>query len=75
MISIAYQTEFTGCKRLLSIYANVGGTACVRVRNTGTYEIVKEVSDVGIEDALQLYEKLFNLYAKYENCENPCCIH
>jgi hypothetical protein len=27
MISIAYQTEFTECKRVLSIYANGGGTA------------------------------------------------
>lgn len=74
MIAIAYQTEFTVVKRLLSIYANDGGTACVRVRRTDTYEVVKEVSGVGIEDALELYEKLFNLYAKCENCRRPCCI-
>lgn len=53
MVSIAYQTEFTNCKRLLSIYANVGG--------------------IGTDDALELYEKLFNLYVKCENCEKPCC--
>lgn len=73
MISIAYQTEFTNCKRLLSIYANVGGTACVRVRHTGTYDVLKEVSGVGTEDALELYDKLFNLYAKCDNCRMPCC--
>lgn len=73
MISICYQIEFTCCKRLLSIYANVGGTACVRVRNTDTYAVVKEVSDVGTEDAMQLYEKLLNLYAKRENRNKPCC--
>lgn len=73
MIAIAYQTEFTVCKRLLSIYANAGGTACVRVRCTDTYEVVKEVSGVGIEEAMELYEKLFNLYAKCENCKMPCC--
>lgn len=73
MISIAYQTEFTACKRLLSIYTNVGSTACVCVRDTGTYEVVKEVSGVGTEDALELYRKLFNLYAKCENCKS-CCI-
>lgn len=38
MISIAYQTEFTNCKRLPSIYASDGGTACIRVRRAGTYE-------------------------------------
>lgn len=69
MISIAYQAEFTNCKRLLSIYANAGGTACVRVRYTGMYDVLKEVSGVGTEDAL----KLFNLYAKCENCKMPCC--
>lgn len=73
MVSIAYQTEFTKCKRLLSIYATVGGEACVRVRHTGTYDILKEVSGVGTECALELYEKLFNLYAKCENCRRPCC--
>ena len=73
MIAIAYQTELTGCKRLLSIYANVGGTACVRVRNTHTYEVCKEVSGIGTEDARELYEKLFTLYAKCENCKSPCC--
>lgn len=69
MVSIAYQTEFTNCKRLLSIYCNVGGTACVRLRNMSTFEVVKEVSDIGINDALELYEKLFNLYVKCENCK------
>lgn len=73
MISIAYQTEFTVCNRLLSIYANAGGTACVRVRRTDTYEVLKEVSDVGTEEAMELYEKLFNLYAECENCKMPCC--
>lgn len=73
MIAIAYQTEFTDCKRLLSIYATEGGTACVRVRCTDTYEVVKEVTDVGTEDAMELYEKLLNLYAKCENCEMSCC--
>lgn len=74
MISIAYQTEFTNCKRLLSIYANVGDTACVRVSHTGTYhDVLKEVSGIGTEDALELYEKLFDLYAKCENCRKPCC--
>lgn len=73
MISIAYQTELTNCKRLLSIYAYAGGTACVRLINTSTYEVVKEVTDVGAEDALELYEKLVNLYVKRENCEKPCC--
>ena len=72
MISIAYQTEFTNCKRLLSIYATVGGIACVRVRHNGTYDVIKEVSGVGIEDGLELYEKLFNLYAKCENYRLPC---
>lgn len=74
MIAIAYQTEFTKCKRLLSIYASAGGTACVRIRDTGTYDVVKEVSDVGTEDALELYEELFNLYTKCENCGASCCI-
>jgi hypothetical protein len=73
MISIAYQTEFANCKRLLSIYATAGGIACIRVRHNGSYDILKEVSGVGIEDALELYEKLFNLYAKCENCRRPCC--
>lgn len=68
MISIVYQTEFTVCKRLLSIYANAGGPACVRVRRADTYEIVKEVTDVGIEEAMELYEKLLYLYTKCENC-------
>lgn len=75
MVSIDYQTEFTGCKRLLIIYANVGSTACVRVRNTDTYDVVKEVSGLGIEYALELYGKLFSLYAECENCRRPCCIH
>lgn len=73
MIAIAYQTEFTDCKRLLSIYAIEGGTACVRVRCTDTYEVLKEVTDVGTEDALDLHDKLLSLYAKCENCEMPCC--
>lgn len=73
MISIVYQTEFTVCKRLLSIYANAGGTACVRVRRTYTYDVVKEVTGVGTEEAIELYDKLFNLYAKCENCKMPCC--
>ena len=73
MISIAYQTEFTNCNRLLSVYANAGGTACVRVRRTDTYEVVKELTGVGSEDAMGLYEKLFNLYAKCDNCEMSCC--
>lgn len=68
MVSIAYQTEFTNFKRLLSIYATVGGTACVRIRHTGTYDVLKEVSGVATEDAMELYEKLYNLYAKCENC-------
>jgi len=73
MISIAYQTEFTVCKRLLSIYANAGGTACVRVRRTGTYEVVREASGICTEEAMELYEKLLNLYAKCENCEMARC--
>lgn len=73
MIAIADQTEFTDCKRLLSIYASYGGTACVRIRRTDTFEVVKEVTGVGIEDAMELYEKLFTLYAKCENCKLPCC--
>lgn len=73
MISIAYQTEFTFCNRLLSIYATGGGAACVRVKRTDTYEVVKEVTGVGAEDAMELYEKLFNLYAKRENCKMSCC--
>lgn len=73
MISILYQTEFSVRKRLLCIYANAGGTACVRVRRTDTYEVVKEVSGVGAEEAMELYEKLLNLYAKCENCKMPCC--
>lgn len=73
MISIVYETEFTVCKRLLSIYVNAGGTACVRVKHTDTYEVVKEVTGVGAEEATELYEKLFNLYAKCENCKMPCC--
>lgn len=74
MISIAYQTEFTLCKRLLSVYANAGGTACVRVRRTDTYEVVKEMTGVGAEEALELYENLLNLYAKCENGKMSCCI-
>ena len=73
MIYIANQTEFTNCKRLLSIYANIGGTACVRVRRTDTYEVVKEVTDVYTEDAIVLYEKLLNMYAKCEKTMKPCC--
>lgn len=72
MISIAYQTEFTNCKRLLSIYGNVGGTACVRLRNMSACEDVKEVSGIGTDDAMELYEKVLNLYVKCENCEKPC---
>lgn len=67
MIAIVYNAEFTNCKRLLSIYATAGGTACVRVRHTGSDVVLKEVSGVGTEDALELYEKLFNLYAICEN--------
>lgn len=74
MIAIAYQTEFARCKRLLSIYANVGGTACVRVRRTDTYAIVKEVSDIDSDDALELYAELLDLYGKCENCGASCCI-
>lgn len=74
MIVIAYQTEFTVCKRLLSIYANAGGIACVRVRRTDTYEVVKEVTGVCAEEAMELYEKLFNLCAKYEKGKGSCCI-
>ena len=73
MICIAYQTEFTNCERLLSIYANVGGTACVRVTHTGTCDVIKELSGVGIEDAQELYVKLLNLYAKCENGKMSCC--
>lgn len=73
MISISYHTEFTNCKRLLSIYATVGDTACVRLRRTNTYDVLKEVSGVGTEYALKLYEKLSNLYTKCENCKMPCC--
>lgn len=73
MIAIAYQTEFTVCKRLLSIHANAGGTACVRVRRTDTYEAVKRSVRRGTEEAMELYEKLLNLYAKCENCKTPCC--
>lgn len=73
MISIAYQTEFTLCKRLLSIYANAGGTACLRVSRTDTYEVVKEVTGVDTEYALELYEKFINMYAECENCKMPCC--
>lgn len=73
MVFITYQTEFTGCKRLLSIYANDGGTACVRVRRTDTYEVVEEVTDVGIEEALELYEKLVERYTKCENCKMLRC--
>lgn len=36
-------------------------------------QVVKEVTGVGTEDATELYEKLFNLYAKCENCKMPCC--
>lgn len=68
MISIAYQTEFVGCKRILAIFGNVGGTACITVRDTATMDVVKEVSDIGIEDALKLYAKLFDMYAN--KCEN-----
>lgn len=73
MISIAYQTEFTLCNRLVCIYAYLGGTGCVRVRRTDTYEVEKEVTDVGAGDAIELYEKLVNLYAKREKCRMPCC--
>ena len=73
MISIAYHTEFTLCNRLVTIYASTGGTGCVHVRRADTYEVVKEVTGVDTEDAVELYEKLINLYAKYENCEMPCC--
>ena len=70
---IVYETEFTACKRLLCIYATAGGTACVRVRRTDTYEVVKEVTGVGSEEAMELYEKLYNLYAECENCKMSCC--
>ena len=70
MISIAYQTEFVGCKRILSIFGNVGCTGSIILRDTSTMDVVKEVSDVGTEDAFQLYEKLFNLYARCENLIN-----
>ena len=73
MIPIAYQTEFTACKRLLSIYASAGGTACVRVRRTDTYEVVKEALGICTEEAMELYEKLLNRYAKCENCEMARC--
>lgn len=73
MISIAHHTEFTNCKRLLSIYANIGGIACVRVRRTDTYEVVKEVTGVGTEDAVVLYEKLLHMYAKCDKSVMPCC--
>lgn len=66
MITIACQTEFTECKRLLRIYTNEGGTACVCVRRTNTYEVVKEVTDVGTEDAMELHVKRLSLYAKRE---------
>lgn len=73
MISIAYQTEFCGCKRIVSIFGNVGGTACIIVRDTVTMGVVKEVSGVGIEDALQLYVKLLDMYAtKCKNCSKSC---
>lgn len=75
MISIAYQTEFTNSKRLLSIYANAGYNACVRVTNTDTWHAVKEVYDVGIEDGLVLYADLVRHYAKCEDCEKPCSIN
>lgn len=73
MIFITNQTEFTNCKRVLSISAGIGGTACGRVRHTGTYDVIKEVSGVATEDAIGLYEKLPNLYAKCENRKMPCC--
>lgn len=72
MISIAYQTEFTNSKMLLSIYANTGYNACVRVTNTDTWDVVKEVDDVAIEDGLALYADLVKIYAKLEDCEKPC---
>lgn len=75
MISIAYETEFTICNRLLSPRINACGAACARVRCTDTHEVIKEVTDVGAEDALELYEKLVNVYAKCENCMMPCCTH
>lgn len=74
MISIAYQAEFTNCKRVLSIFAGVGGSACVRITNTGTQDVIKEVSDVDTEDALELYEELYDLYTRCENCAKSCCI-
>lgn len=55
MISIAYQTEFVGCKGILSIFGNVGGTARIIVSDTSTMDVVKEVSDIGTEDALQSF--------------------
>lgn len=61
----------SGSIKLLTIYANVGGTACVRVRHTGTYDVLKEVSGIGTEDALELSD----MYAKCENCRKPCFIH
>ena len=44
MISVAYQTEFVGCKRILAIFGNVGGTACITVRDTATMDVVKGVN-------------------------------
>lgn len=41
MISIAYQTEFVGCKMILSIFGNVGGTARITVRDTVTMDVVQ----------------------------------
>lgn len=74
MISIAYQTEFTGCKMVLSIFGNIGGTARITVRDTVTMDVVQEVDDIGTEYALQLYNKLFDMCAnKCENCKMPCC--
>lgn len=75
MISIAYQTEFTNSKRLVSIYANAGYNARICVTNTDTWDVVKDVYDVGIGEGLALYADLVRLYAKCEDCEKPCPIN
>lgn len=75
MISLAYQTEFTNCKRIFSVFGNVDGTARITVRDTATMDVVKEVYDIDTEDALELYEKLLEMYTKCENCMSQCCTH
>lgn len=75
MIFIAYQTEFTNAKRLVSIYGSEGYMSCVRVMDTGTLDVVKEVNDVGIEVGLALYADLIREYAICEDCEKSCSIN